>query len=142
MRSITILLNCVMDPMIYAYGACFFIYSFQVFNIKQQRDFLVDLVMNFINKLSLDNYSKLERFISHFLNMYFEYVDLTCSMDFKNKLLQKCGELKSSLDSHRRRPGPLQGPPDHAQELPAEELQAHHERVPHARRRHQSADLS
>lgn len=96
MRNITTLLNCIMDPLIYAYGACFFIYSFQVFNIKQPRDFLVDLVMNFINKLSLENYTKIERYISHFLNMYFEYVDLNCSMEFKNKLLQKCGEFKSS----------------------------------------------
>ena len=133
MKTITILLNCLMDPMIYAYGACFFIYSFQVFNIKQPRDFLIDLVMNFINKLSLDNYTKIERFINHFLNMYFEYVDLNCSMDFKNKLLQKCGESKSSPGSRRRRPGALQSPPDHAQELPAEELQADHEGVPHSR---------
>ena len=85
-----------MDPLIYSFAACFFVYSFQLYNIKQPKFFLVDLMMNFISKIDLQKFIKIERYVSLYFNIYFEYVDLNCGMDFKNQLLQKSGEYKCS----------------------------------------------
>lgn len=141
MRHIQILLNGIMDPIIYAFAASYFFYQFQPFKIKQNVDFLADVVVNFVAKVDLAAYAKLERYITPFYAVYFEYVDLNCSQDFKNNLLQKVGEVDSRLASPRRRTHPVQVVANHAAEFPSKELQAHNERVPEPGREHQSADL-
>lgn len=132
MYSICILLNGIIDPVIYAYAGSFFIYQFQNYKLKGDIDFMTLLVTNFVSKINLATYSKIERFVQPFFQMYFEWVDTMCSTDFKNKLLQQCGEAKSKESpSHLRwRPYLVQTFANYASELPPEELQTHHARVP------------
>jgi hypothetical protein len=97
MRAITILLNGIMDPIIYAFAASYFIYQFQPYKIKQSTNFLQALILNFVAKVDLATYTKLEKYLGPFYTNYFEYIDLNCSQEFKNKLLENVGEVESSL---------------------------------------------
>jgi hypothetical protein len=95
MKVVLTLLNGIMDPVIYAFAAAWFVYQIQPYKFKQNVDFMVALIFNFVAKIDLTTYTKVERFINPMFNLFFEWVDSSCSSDFKNHLLELCGDAKN-----------------------------------------------
>lgn len=76
------MMNCQMNPIVYAFVGCYFIFQIQKYPIKKHK-FMVELVLNFLPKITIEEFEKQEKFLSPFLNFCFDYIGAYCKEDIK-----------------------------------------------------------
>ena len=64
------MMNCMMNPIVYAFTGCFLLYQLQRYQIKRHK-FMKDLILNFLPKLTIEEYKKNERYYGLFVRFCF-----------------------------------------------------------------------
>ena len=95
-KRIIYMMNCQMNPVIYAFVGCYVIYQVQKYPIKKHK-FMIDLIMNFLPKITLEEYEKEEKYLSPFINFSFDYVAVYCREETKKTIFKRSSEIESKL---------------------------------------------
>lgn len=90
------MLNCLMDPLVYSFAACFLLYQIQRYQIKKHK-FMKNLILNLLPRIKLNQYKDYERYLAIFFKFTFQYVNLNCTFETKKAILEESTEIKSNI---------------------------------------------
>lgn len=103
-KRIIYMLNSQMNPVVYAFAGCYFIYQIQKYPLKKHK-FMIDLLMNFLPKITIEEYIKQEKFLSPFINFCFDYVGVYCKESTKKAIFEQSAEVESKSSLPNRKTG-------------------------------------